>query len=68
MASIHSSFAGRHLIFEFINKELLPIGQYKICQVEIDNLGTEFKTMGSCAQIKRDLIKNLSPHKTHKIS
>jgi len=67
-ASIYSHFAGRQLVFEFYNKEFLPIGKYKVSQVKIDDVGIEYETTDRGARIKRELIENLSRNKIHKIN
>ena len=67
VASIHSHFAGRELVFEFRNQKKLAINQYKVSQVQLDGDPIAFTSNGTGVIINRREIQKLDAAQTHRI-
>jgi len=67
VASIHFHFAGRQLLFEFRNRNKLPIHQYRISQIEFANASVKFKTEETGARISRSSIQALNQDQIHTV-
>jgi cellobiose phosphorylase len=65
IASIHSHFAGRTLIFKFINEGNLPINKYRISVIRINGESIEFEALENGVRIIRKTIHNLAEKQTH---
>lgn len=67
IASIHSHFAGRKLVFEFNNRDHLPVTRYKIVQIRFGDVSVEFDIEGSGARINRQIITELNLDQIHHV-
>lgn len=67
IASIRSHFAGRELLFEFLNAQKFPPDQVRVSQVTLNQRTAAFDPYGSGARLSRQVIEALPPGQIHHI-